>query len=204
MENESAPPPPARPRKRRAWLLKIGVELVLITAAVFLALLADEWRQNRTDRQLAHESLRRFRQEVIHNRDAVARVMGYHAELLPRIRAYLDAKRAGSPAPGVSLQGVRIAWFDTAAWDLALATEAMAHIDEELALALTDVYGSQKNYHTLTQGLLQAMYLRPIDEGGDRFLQSLAVYYGDMVEFEPQLIRKYDEILPKIDAALGR
>jgi hypothetical protein len=52
--------------------------------------------------------------------------------------------------------------------------------------------------------MMQAMYLRPPDENLAAFVRSLHVYYGDVVGMEPQLLTMYDEIIPKIDRALGQ
>jgi hypothetical protein len=48
------------------------------------------------------------------------------------------------------------------------------------------------------------MYLRPPTENMTGFLNSLVLYYGDLVEIEPGLARMYDEMLPQIDRALDR
>ena len=43
-----------------------------------------------------------------------------------------------------------------------------------------------------------------LSENSTAFLHSLSVYYSDVVELEPGLLRLYDEILPRIDRELGR
>ena len=46
---------------------------------------------------------------------------------------------------------------------------------------------------------MQAIYLRPLTENFD----GLAAYYGDIVLWEPELLRMYAALLPQIDRALG-
>lgn len=46
---------------------------------------------------------------------------------------------------------------------------------------------------------MQAIYLRPITEN----FEGLAAYYGDVVVWEPELLRMYEDLLPQIDRALG-
>ena len=50
-----------------------------------------------------------------------------------------------------------------------------------------------------TLNIMQAIYLRPMEENFD----GLAVYYGDLVIWEPQLLQMYDDLLPRLGRALG-
>jgi hypothetical protein len=47
------------------------------------------------------------------------------------------------------------------------------------------------------------MYLRPPSENLEAFLRALAIYYDDVVLIEPELLKRYDELLPRINRALG-
>jgi hypothetical protein len=185
------------------WLLKLGLEVVLISAGVFFALVGDGWRERTGQRERAEQALQRFRSEIVENREAVARVVEYHAEIHGKIRAFLSASAEDRDAVGLRLQGIQVVWFESTAWDLALATEALSFIDQDLAFDLADVYDAQEGYADLTGGLLQAMYVRPPSEDIERFLHSLLVYYDDIVGMEPELIDTYDRVLLRIDDALG-
>ncbi len=199
---ESSTVSPTGPR-RRAWFLEITVQVILISLGVFIALLGDEWRERAQNRELAHDSLRRFRAEILENKNQVARVKDYHAEMRLKIREYLRAESGKRDAVGLRLQGIQVVWFEHTAWDLALATGALGHIDSELAFNLARVYNAQKSYSQLTDGIIQTMYVRPLGEDLVAFLRSLDVYYGDIVDTEPRLIEMYDAAIPMIDRALG-
>jgi hypothetical protein len=195
------PSPTARHRARS--ILKIALELGLIATGVFLGLAGEQWRENAHHRELAHESLRRLRTEVLDNRKTVQGVKDYHVTMQKRIRAYLGADDAGRRSINANLQGIQPAYFEHTAWDLALATQSLTYIDPDLAFSLSRVYGMQQNYSELARGVLQAMYLRPIRENLTGFLESVDTFYGDAVLIEPQVLKMYDEILPQIDRALG-
>jgi hypothetical protein len=45
------------------------------------------------------------------------------------------------------------------------------------------------------------MYMNSPYAGGDAFLMSVAVYLDDVVLLEPALLKAYDEVLPKLEAA---
>jgi hypothetical protein len=196
-------PAAAAPRLRHAWLLKLALEVVLIGIAVFLALLTDEWRERARNRDVASEALLRFKTELLANRSNVQRVAPYHAEMQPKIDAYLNTAPAARDRSSIRLSGLRPAWFEHTAWDLALATGALQHIDADTAFALARVYNNQQAYAGLTQGLLNAMYMRPPAENLDAFLGSVDVYYDDIVTIEPNLLQLYDDAVARINAALG-
>jgi hypothetical protein len=186
-------------RKKRLGLWKLVTEVVFISLGVFLALLADQWREDRQTQQLAAASLRGFRSEILANREKVASVRDYHVALLGSLRKYLAADAAARPGIVVRIQGIQPVFFDQTAWDLAMGTQSLAHLDQGVASSLSRIYGLQRTYHEQTRGMMQAVYLRPLDEN----YTGLASYYGDVVLWEPALIRMYDEVLPQIDRALG-
>jgi hypothetical protein len=199
-------PAPAahRPRLRHerrgsTWLLQVGLEVVLVSAGVFLALMGEQWRERARERELAHASLGRFRAEIHANRKAVQAVREYHVTVYKALETYFATepdKRKGVP---VRITGVQPVFFEKTAWDLALHTEALAHVDSDVAFALSRIYGLQETYGDMTGRLMQALYLQSMS---DSFL-AFRHYYADIVLWEPALIRMYDEILPAIDRALG-
>jgi hypothetical protein len=185
--------------ERSSWLPKVFLEVVLISVGVFLALMGDQWRENAHDRQLAMDSLHRFRTEITANRKSVAAVKDYHVTLHKSLRAYLAADPKIRSRDNVRINGLQPAFFEQTAWDLALATQSLSHLDSDLAFGLSRAYGLQRVYGQFTLSIMQAIYLRPMEENFD----GLAAYYGDLVLWEPQLLQMYDELLPRIDRALG-
>lgn len=192
--------PPESPRRDWTWLLKIVLEVALVSVGVFLALMGDQWRENARQREMAAASLRGFRAEVVANRQAVADVKDYHVAMLKSLNAYLAADPKARKLESVQIRGIRPVFFEQTAWDLAIATGALAHIDPALAFELSRVYGLQRSYADETRGMMQAVFLKPFVET----FEGLTAYYGDLVVWEPQLLRMYDEVLPKIDTALRR
>jgi gamma-glutamylcysteine synthetase len=166
---------------------------------VFLALMGEQWREHAHTRELAEASLRRFRTEIVTNRKTVAAVKDYHVGLLKNLEAYLSADPKTRQSNTVEIKGLRPAFFEDAEWDLALSTQSLAHIDSQVAVALSRIYGLQRRYADLTRGIMQAVYLRPMTEN----FEALAYYYGDLKYWEPALLKMYDEVLPQIDRNLG-
>ena len=184
---------------RRDWVWKMLIEVFLIGVAVFLGMAADQWRTDRAHRQAAHAALQRIRTEILANQAEVQRVRDYHSRLRTALIAYFDPKTRASAEVNIT-DGINPARFEHTAWDLALATQALADIDQSVAFELAQIYGLQHRYDGLSTGLVQAMYLRP--PGGDEFLRSLKLYYDDIVIHEPDLLTRYAHALPVIDSAL--
>jgi hypothetical protein len=185
---------------RRALVWKALLEVVLISAGVFIGLAAEQWRSDRQHRDQAHQALQRFKTEIEANRAAVTKNQDYRARIRKDITAYLDPKLR--PTVDLQMEGIKPVNFDHTAWDLALVTQSLADIDSRLAFELARVYGQQQIYTSLTGGLMQAMYLRPPSENLTAFLHSVKIYLDDIVEFDPGLVKMYDEVLPLIDHAL--
>ena len=185
--------------------LKLVLEVALISVGVFLGLLGEQWRENAHQRDLARDSVRRFRAEIVENRDAVVNVAPYHATVQKEIQAALDKGLEHPSGEGIHFHGIQPAQFDRSAWELAIATQSLAYIDSDLALALSNIYNLQGTVTDLTRGLAQAMYATPpIDEKGQiSFFGAALVYYGDVTVYEPRLLEMYDAVLPRLDAALG-
>jgi hypothetical protein len=185
---------------RRAFLWKGLLEVAFIGVGVFLGMAADQWRTDRQHREQARAALERFKSEIELNRGAVEKVKDYHAETRTRIAAYLDPKTRNQTE--LHLSGIQPAVLEQTAWDLALATQALADLDQALAFELTRVYGLQRRYQGLSSGVIQAMYLRPPAQDMTAFLQSLKVYYDDAIVYEPAMLESYGRVLPLIDRAL--
>jgi hypothetical protein len=183
--------------------VKLVLEVVLISAGVFLGLMGEQWRENVHHRELADAALRRFHTEIAANRREIARVKDYHATKLGELNAYFGAPPAKRDSNTVSLQGIQIAQFERTAWDLAIATNALEYIDPDVSFALSRVYTQQQLFADLTHGLSQAMYVVNPSENLGAFLGAVQIYYSDATVFEPKLVGLYDNVLPQINRALG-
>jgi hypothetical protein len=201
-ENSQASAVPVPP-KRRFKGAKLLLEVLLISTGVFLGLMGEQWREYSQHKELAELSLSRLRAEIAVNREAVAKVQDYHKSKLMELKRYLatDSQERGKGA--VVLQGIKVAFFEKTAWDMALATGALNYFKPDLSYELSRIYTLQQNVSDLTRGLTQAMYVRSPYENLDGFLSSVAVYYDDAIYMEPRLMEAYDRILPQLDRALG-
>ena len=195
--------PPIVHHDRGRTVLKILLEVVLISTGVFLGLAGELWRQDRQQRELARTSLRRFGAEIQTNRKAVAAVTDYHATILKSLKAYLAKDHKSRNTADVRIQGLQFVAFEHTAWDLALATQALIYLDPDLAFTLSRIYNVQASYSEFSRGMTQAMYLLPFRENFDAFAGAAEAYYGDAVYYNSRLLEMYDEGLQGIRRTLG-
>ena len=69
---------------------------------------------------------------------------------------------------------------------------------------ISQIYNAQDRLTTLSRELTQAMYVNPPNQNLRVFLAAVMVYYDDAVLVEPQLLEKYDVVLPKLDRMIGK
>jgi hypothetical protein len=200
---DATPAAPRVPRERS--LLRIALEVLLIATGVFLALLGEAWRESAQHRELAETSLRRFRAEIAANRQALAAVADYHAATRQKLEAFLASDRPKTAANfDVPFQGLGPVFFEQTAWDLALATQSLAHIEPELAFALSRAYTVQRGYAAQQSAIVQStIYGRSWNQDFEGYWRSVLAYYGDLAVLDPTLLRAYDEVVPRIERALG-
>lgn len=182
----------------------IVLEVVLISAGVFLGLMGEQWRENRHHRELAEQALRRFKTEITANRTVVAATKDYHLERLHELQTYF--RTPPDERKNVPLHLTRSAYpafVDRTAWDLALATQSLSYIESDLAFTLSNIYNVQTIVTGENQAFAQGMFVRPPSADQTPYFASLQAFFGDMSYFEPRLMTMYDEALQKIDKALG-
>ena len=178
------------------------LEVSLISASVFLGLMGEQWREHKAHHELAQEALRRFRAEIVTNRGSIASVLDYHVRTRAAITQHFARPAKMRVLTDVDIKGIQPAFFKRTAWELALATQSLSYVDADLAFALSDVYTLQDAYASQTRDILQAVYLEPPEIDPERFLAALRAYYGDIVLWEPALLRHYDELVRKLDHAI--
>jgi hypothetical protein len=188
--------------------LHLLTEAVLVALGVFLALWANNWHEDREHRAQARAALRNFLEEMESNRHAVSAERDYHERLSGELDRFLK-----SPEPAteermnkeVHFMGVRPIIFEHTAWDLALATQALSYLQPGLAFDISKVYTQQSAFQTLENSFLASAFtpltMSATDSKG--FATSIRTYLGDVNVQEPLLIKRYDEVFPKVKNALG-
>jgi hypothetical protein len=191
---------------RRRPVSRLLLESALLVASILLAFALNRWWEARQDRILADRALATFAQEILQNRDNLARVMPYHEGLhdlfaglsaAGTIRTFEDVRELEG------FDGFQPAFLTTTAWHSALATGAVVHMDYDVVRELSALYTFQDRYtqysdfrHLLAPGALA-------DANIAAALFSAEIYLIDVISGAQELIAMYDRALERLGARPG-
>ena len=183
-------------------------EVALIAVGVFLALWANNWREDREHRAQAKAALRNFAAEMEANRQATQRNRAYHETFARELREFLASKEPANEDrlnKSVHFEGMRPVIFEHAAWDLALATQALSYLDPDLAFDISKVYTGQNAFQKLEDSFLAAAFT-PASLSSDNvkgMATAMELYLIDVNQQEPAILQLYDKVIPEVNSALS-
>jgi hypothetical protein len=187
--------------------LNLLFEVVLIAVGVFLALWANNWHEDHEHRAQAKATLRNFAGEMEANRQATESNRSYHETLSRELVQFLRSNDPPSQerfGKEVHFQGARPVIFEHTAWDLALATQALAYLKPELAFDISKVYTQQNAFQTLENSFLASTFT-PASMSNDNpkgFATAMVIYLADVNQQEPAILQLYDKVIPEVKRAL--
>jgi hypothetical protein len=95
--------------------------------------------------------------------------------------------------------------FEHTAWDLALATKALSWLKPDLAFDISKVYTKQNAFQKLEDSFLAAAFT-PASLSSDNvkgLATTMKVYLADVNQLEPDMISRYEQIIPEVKRALS-
>ena len=177
------------------------MESVLVVVSILLALAVDEWREERAFAQLADQSLGIFEREIRQNQARLEDAAPFHNGIRDLLGQAMDQKNASMDLRGI-MEGVEIPVILNTAWETALATGALTHMDVETVSALSLTYSIQDRF-IATSGRdrprianLDDMSRAALHEG----LHSAFDYMSALSRGEAELLTVYGEALAMIQA----
>jgi hypothetical protein len=188
--------------------LNLIFEVALITIGVFLALLANNWHENREHRAQARAALRNFAAEMEMNHQATQRNRQYHETLARELHEFLSSNEPPSDDrfnKSVHFEGMRPVIFEHTAWDLALATQALSYLKPDLAFDISKVYTQQSAFQKLEDSFLAAAFT-PAGLSSDNLkgmAPAMEYYLIDVNQQEPAMVSRYEKIIPEVKRALS-
>jgi len=178
-------------RLRSEWILKALVESFFVVGSILLALALDEWSENKRFQEIADQSLGIFEQEIVRNQARLADVAPFHMgihDLLAQMR--FDAPE-GFQVRNM-MEGVESPVLLNTAWQTAVATGALTHMDFEVVSALSLTYS--------IQGRFAGRRTRPRLAESERLSTEQAIteafdYVSALTQDESELLGIYKEAL---------
>jgi hypothetical protein len=202
VEEPAGAPAPAVHGRAREWLGRVLVESLLIMLSITMALAVDQWQSDRQDRALARKSLQSFQREIELNQARLEDIAPYHAGLRAMLAQMDSAGRPGGAElrEVVNGEGLRPPFLLDAAWQTALATGVLRHMDYETVSALSMTYTQQSRFKEFgrDQAPVAGARLHP-----DEVLAATLRYLTDVTAEEEELQTVYAQALQTIRAKLA-
>ncbi|HEY5086894.1 MAG TPA: hypothetical protein VII66_05965 [Gemmatimonadaceae bacterium] len=191
--------------RKPAWLAEVIVQSIAVTVSILLALWVDQWKQQRAARDLAILSMSNFATEIRQNEARLDDVLPYHEGLRSMLKQVESSHSIHTQAQfqdAVGIDGLRPPSLLQTAWQTAVATGALTHLDYETVAALSLTYTLQDQFRedsrTGFQSVMQASDFKPGE--GEMAVHSADNYLREVVTSENDLRATYaqaEEVLGK-------
>lgn len=135
---------PPKLEHRRITFGHLILEAAMIMFSILVALSLESWHEQRKHKTIAQDALAKIRAELARNVDEIGKVISKQKaaiEELTRIEEIIKSKKKSN----IQMQtGLEAPVLSRAAWDSAMATQALAYMDFDTVLSLSEIYNSQK------------------------------------------------------------
>lgn len=209
--------PSTTPRRRlleRDFLVKTGVESLLIVFSVLLALFLNDAWSARREAQETRELLASLREEIRANREVVGGWLPRHEAMAERIAGFRrDPARRATLVRDGELRLERLlgeslveTMVRSTAWDTAQATGLVRNFDLPVVSLLSDIYGLQRQGPVQSLDRVAAtLFDRDShrEENLDGTLVLLEMQLRELAGQERLLLATYQRVLEELDAAGG-
>jgi len=177
---------------------RLVLEATMIAFGVLLALSLGSWHEHRQQQALAREGMERIRTELASNAERIERSLPRQREVAAALQAFQDSLAAGAD-PQVPRLALHPPLLSTAAWNTAMSTQALAHME------FRTVQGFAAFYEMLRWlDRLEDMWLRVISEPRGETGDIRQQWAGSMtntmlatIEIESALLAGSKELLGK-------
>lgn len=200
--------------KKSKWPVLL-VEAFLIIFSVFLALLANEWRENQSEKELVNSVLANIENEIQNNKKMLEIRLPYHEAMNDSTNKFMQNHVAQTKA-GLKFQkiprlpdlgidtnkGMQTAGnFADTGWQVALNTGAFKNMNHDVRFLLSRVYNKQEELTEAENSLtLDRLYRAYFGDGNiSGAVVGFASSLTDLVLRERELLQKYEEALKKLE-----
>jgi len=193
--------------RKPAWLAEVIVQSIAVTVSILLALWVDQWKQRRAARDLAVESMSNFVTEIQKNEAKLDDVLPYHQALMSMLTKEESSHSIHTQAEFQSAVGIdplRPPSLLETAWQTAVTTGALTHLDYGTVAALSYTYTLQDRFRedsrTGFQSIMQSSNFGP--GGADMAVRSAGNYLREVVNSENDLRATYAQAEQVLDKEL--
>lgn len=129
---------------------RILIEFLSIAFAVFLALLVNQWKENRHNKKLAEVSLENIRLEINNNKSTIEEMLPMHEKIIVKLDS-LQVLAENNIVIDSSDLNINFQLISNTAWDAAQLTQAIAYIDVETVMDISMLYKLQDYFQSFVK-----------------------------------------------------
>jgi hypothetical protein len=182
-------PGTTKPGEKKLLFGTLLIEMISIMLAVLLALAVDEWRENRANAQLARETLNRITAELKLNVTELENILKAHQANQNHLKGMLDTVQKSGEIKGFVLDiNIQLGVLRRSAWQTAIVTQAVRHIDFQVVQELSEIYEVYDFYKVHLENII-------------RNLSSTNLYFEDRVQAQLKALLR--DIKTAIDLEKG-
>ncbi|HEX2094784.1 MAG TPA: hypothetical protein VHG28_20435 [Longimicrobiaceae bacterium] len=181
----------------REKLPELALEAASVVFAVLLALAVDEWRENRSRRELAERARIAILQEVRANRAELTETRRDHVALMARLGT--RTRQPGSDSSVALEVNFSISLLTSAAWQTAQVTQAVHLLDYDWTSRVARLYELQALYNETQRRLADRITdlgdLAGSDPQPQRIIELVRTPLQVVIRLEDALIGEYSALL---------
>ena len=188
----------------RSAAVTLTIQILSIIFSILLALSLNDWRESRNNQQLVLTTLKNFRTELGNNKKAIEAALMDQKEFMKSMQNQTLAQPDRKKAKTIALPEINMPDVLTTAWETALVTKAMVHMDYDLIVGLSELYHQQKWLISLEDKVFQAI-LSPSSyekKNDENLVRSLYISLKNIMEVERKLLSLYDTAIQRLDSLM--
>ena len=175
----------------------LQLQVFLITLAVFLGLVANDWNQSIKDDEMKQQAKEMIYQEVQHNHDKISNAFKYHVMLMDSLSVYekMDVRSLGDLK---FWSGLRTPTLSESSYKTSMTTGVISLFTMKEIKHITDAYTLHKRYESATILSLQTMLQLDISRDPKaikNMISKVLMLLNDIYWIEKDILHTYTETL---------
>ncbi len=176
---------------------KLVFEFLSVSFAVFIALMANQWRDNYNNDKLAKQSINNIQEEIVDNKDVILKSITEHKQLLVFVDSIMPLINDDDiDSDSDSTIAVSFKLLNSTSWQTAQLTQSISYMDLNLVNKISKIYIYQEYYQEIIKDfILKNLVQKNVNIEYMEYIQNLLI---SIVPIEETLNDNYDKLLESI------
>ena len=174
---------------------KIIFEFISVSFAVLFAILLNQWREDRNNKDLAQKAIVNVREEFIENKEILVKFIPNHKSILVEIDSVINSSDKDNVPV---IKNININLINSSAWEMAKITNAVYYLDFDIVNNLSKIYKLQAYYESIVKQYIlknAASYQLETDK---KYLLDTKRFLETIIPLEVDLVGYYNLMLDKV------